>query len=83
MRPEALLTLDWQVVLRRGWLRGRGRGLLALQLLAEDVAEECPDDGDAPEVLQLPGHQRHGLVQTGGGAGNREEDLQSQPRKNF
>lgn len=60
------LTLNRQVVLRRaGLLRRRGRGILALQPLGEHVAEERADDGHAPQILQLLGHQRHRLVQTG------------------
>lgn len=42
-----------------GWL------LVLQQLLAQDVAEEDPDERHPPQELQLLGDQGHGLVEAG------------------
>ena len=42
-----------------------GRLLGLQQLLAQDVAEEDPDERHPPQELQLLGDQGHGLVEAG------------------
>lgn len=47
-----------------GWL------LVLQRLLAQDVAEEDPDERHPPQELQLLGDQGHGLVEAGARAGS-------------
>ena len=58
------LTLHRQHALRGG-RRHVGRLRVLQQLLAQDVAEEDPDERDPPQELQLLGDQGHGLIEPG------------------